>query len=653
MMETKHLNMNHKYYNFKETLQGKSKLMTLAELELFKIKPELDYYVSIFKYNEEHKKKLEQTGSLSGITDVITDTLVWDFDNVNDPDKARLDAIELANRIVEKGADLNNVLFFSSGNKGFHVVLPLDRKITPEQFKKATAELANGLQTYDPSVNDPQRVLRMEYTKHPKTGLYKIPLSATDMDTLSFDEIKEKSKTDTVTIYMNSKATSLPEELFKVEEKKKATLMTEDSTQWDYKSPPKGWKVYKYALAQGHYEAGERHNALMVVAATCRGLGYDKDTTYYICKSSIKKQAARTGQPESDKAELYENIVESIFSNQWQGGQYSPQNNPWLKKYCERMKFDISKDNADFDKIVQLQDVELEFVDYVKNIEQNTILTGIKSLDECLPLTVGMNLGILGAASSGKTALALKILENTSESGVISVFASLDMRRNRLFEKLLYRLSGLSRAELYKRIKEGRATDIFQKVKEQYKNVYFYDRSCPTVEDIRAYIVKIEESTGKKVKLVMLDYFERVNGDKSDDTAASKEVSGKLQDLVNDLNICLITLVQPNKFSINGGPDTPLLSYTSIKGSGFLYQSFRSIISIWRPFFTPELKDNDKYLQMAILKNDLGELNKFNFGWDGRRGEIWELTEEGEDELNELITEKERKKSRTQDTSWD
>ena len=190
------------------------------------------------------------------------------------------------------------------------------------------------------------------------------------------------------------------------------------------------------------------------------------------------------------------------------------------------------------------------------------------------------------------------------------------------------------------------------KVREEYKNVYFYDRSCPSVEDIKEYVLRIEETTGKKVKLLMVDYFERINAERSDETAASKEVAGKLQDLVNDMNICLITLVQPNKFSLSGGPDKPILNYTAIKGSSYLYQAFRSVISIWRPFFTPETKEKDRFLQMAILKNDLGELDTFNFGWEGKRGEIWELAEEEEEELKSLLNEKEKKPEGNR-SDWD
>ncbi len=137
--------------------------------------------------------------------------------------------------------------------------------------------------------------------------------------------------------------------------------------------------------------------------------------------------------------------------------------------------------------------------------------------------------------------------------------------------------------------------------------------------------------------MVMIDYFERVQCDVSEDTAASKKVASQIQDMVNDLDVAAITLTQPNKFALGGGPDTELTSYTSIKGSSFLYQSFRGIISLSRPFYTPATKDIDKYLTVNILKNDLGNLDRFDFGWDGKRGEIFTLEDHERDELKELL----------------
>ncbi len=95
------------------------------------------------------------------------------------------------------------------------------------------------------------------------------------------------------------------------------------------------------------------------------------------------------------------------------------------------------------------------------------------------------------------TALALKILKHNSMNGVVTVFASLDMTRNRLFEKVVYNVTGLSRDDMYKEFREGRGQDIANKVKEQYGNVWFYDKSSATVKDIREYVLSVEQKTGK------------------------------------------------------------------------------------------------------------------------------------------------------------
>lgn len=631
------------YQVFKQGVSTKPKFILYDE-KLPHIDINLDYYVSLFQYNEKQREQAEARGTLAGIRDTSTDKLYFDFDSKNDLELARADAIEVINRMIDKGVNLDCIQATFTGSKGFSVEVRLDERISNAQFKAAIQRLAGDLETFDPVVSDANRIVRITGTKHPKSGLFKIGLTPDELAELPINDILELAEQSRVFSRDVQIPVKLPKSLFEVKEKE-VKIETPNDFKEAMENKPRHWKDYKWALAQGFFDSGERHNALMVVAATCRGLGYDKQTAYYICKSALKKQAARTDSDEFDKSELFENIIEqSVYSDNWAGGQYSPKTNPWLAKYCERMGFAVDPKEEEIRPKLIL-DVKDSYEHYVKHIEENTVLTGIGVLDREVPLTIGMNLGIVGAASSGKTALALEILKNTSKSGVMSVFASLDMHRNRLFEKLLYKTTGLNRDQLYAKIKAEGIDSVTGKLKEDYANVYFYDRSCPTVADIREFIEKVQEETGKPVKLVMVDYFERVNSERSDETAASKDVAGQLQDLINDLNICLITLVQPNKFSLSGGPDVPIKSYTAIKGSGFLYQSFRSIISIWRPFFTPEDTDKDHYMQMAVLKNDLGELGIFNFSWNGKKGEIKEMTEEQEDYFHQLLKEKEAKKN--------
>jgi replicative DNA helicase len=283
----------------------------------------------------------------------------------------------------------------------------------------------------------------------------------------------------------------------------------------------------------------------------------------------------------------------------------------------------LAADKSD-DGPMQIVDVEDEFTNFVKNLEQNTILTGIPFIDSKMPLTLGTNAAIVGAPGSGKTTLALNILKNCSAKNMTTVFFSLDMHRKRMFEKIMYDVTGLSRPDLYQAFKEGKGKELVKKMKELYGNVWFYDRSGTRPQDMAEYIKMVESHTGTKVKLVMIDYLERVSSEKNSDTEASKDIAQKIQDLVMDLDIACVTLVQPNKNAYNGGPDSPIENMAAIKGSSYLQQSYRNIISLWRPGYTPTLSEqgHDRFIEFAILKNDLGEMGKTVMGFEGAKGRI-------------------------------
>lgn len=629
------------YFNFKIGLASKGKLLTLDQISKVTVPENQDAYISIFKYNENHKKKVDQTGSVSGIKDVTTDILVWDFDSSENPEKALEDTVNLGHRLVDTyGVDPDAIQCYYSGSKGFHVVLPINKEITPEQFKKATSELAKNLTTFDTVVSDPARVIRMEYTKHPKTGLFKIPLSIYETEELTMEQIKELAKKPRDDVDFQNIKTSLPEEMFKIEEKKPSlTLVTNDQ---DYKNPPKGWKQYKWAIAQGYFESGERHNALMVLAATCRGLGYDKEQTYYICKSALKKQARRTGTDEFDKEELWENIIEnSVFSDRWEGGQYSPENNMWLRAYCEKMNFDVNAEKKE-SPVIELDTLINQFVDYSTNFEQNLIKTGITGLDEHLILSTSTLNGLLGQPGSGKTTVAIEILKNSSLNGIPSMFFSLDMGPPLVFSKLVQKESGVgfkSALQIFREQKEKREA-ISKIIKEKYKNVGFNFRCGLTVNDMRTAITEQTERTGVKPKLIVVDYLENIAGPYADPTANAGMITNQLKDLATEMEVCIILLLQTQKHSTPDISD-PLLSMKQIKGSSAIEQNCSVVLTLWREGYNPNFVDDDKYISFALVKNRFGPLWKGDFSWEPVKGQIGSLTEEQVEEL-ELFKKQKR-----------
>ena len=96
---------NMSYINLRQGVVSKPTLVLESEFDVNKLvkNPNKDWYVGIYKYSEEHKKILEETGSLAGIQDNFTNLLYFDFDSVGDLEQARQDALTTAQRLVEKG----------------------------------------------------------------------------------------------------------------------------------------------------------------------------------------------------------------------------------------------------------------------------------------------------------------------------------------------------------------------------------------------------------------------------------------------------------------------------------------------------------------------------------------------------------------------
>lgn len=626
------------FVNLRSGLNSKPQLISTKEdINKYITSRDKDWYVSLYKYSEKHKALLEEKGTLAGVKDTLTNTLYFDFDSKDDLDKARIDALEVANRLITRGFEEDQIGCYFTGGKGFSIEVESDEYLTPDKFKAIVFDVAGDLQTFDQVVNDPNRIVRIENTKHQNSGLYKIPLTPDELVDLSIAEIKLLAKNPRANRML--KVAKLPQNIKEVEPVKEKAVeqiareLTFDITSIDMKSRPKGIDEARFLLLNGFFRSGERNHSMLCLASTLHNLNYPLEVTRGMLTGSAELQSSRTGDDTFPDREI-DLIINQVYGPNWQGGQFTTRDpNNWLAKYCKKMGLNVKEDEGP----ATLDGISAGFTHYLMNIEKNTVKTGIEVLDKAMPITIGSNIGVVAAAGAGKTALALKILRYNSEKGIPTVFASLDMHRNRLFEKVIYNITGLSREDVYAKFKEGKGKELTDLVKKHYGNVWFYDRSAASVEDVRNYVLQVEAASGQKVKMVMFDYFERISSTVSDDTASSKIVAGQIQDLVNDLDVAAITLVQPNKFSLGGGPDTEIKSYTAIKGSSFLYQSFRGIISLSRPFYTPETKEIDKYMIINILKNDLGAQDRFEMGWVGKTGEIYNLEDHERSELKELM----------------
>lgn len=611
-----------------------------------------DHYASIHHYSEEHFQAFKKTGSISGIKDVSTDTLAFDFDSKDDLNRARQDALSLIQKLREvfklKASQLE---IYFSGQKGFTINLKMDKFLPP--FKVAHLALnilGQDLTTLDPSLYNASRILRIPNTRHQTSGLFKVQLNYKQLQTLTVDEIKEYAL-EPRELKLVEETVEIPEEMVNITEPvvEKTKYNPDDSLNFSKK--PALWKNCKWSLAQGNFKNGERHSALMVLASTCRGLGFTKEMTYDLCKGALRRSVDTYGQGTTDKTDLYKNIIEdSIFTDNWEGGQYTCKKAGFLQTYCNGLGEHKCKDREEVEDkpFVKFDEMFDDLVKFSKDFEKNILKTGLVQLDKRLILSTSTLNGLLGQPGAGKTTMAMNYLKYSSKMGIPSAFFSLDMGKPIVTAKIIQQRTGLdftAALDFVKNQPEEARILSSTIMKEDYANVNFTFRTGLTASDMKEMIKQQEAVTGKKVKLVIVDYLECIAGPYGDATANTGFIANVLKDIANELEVCILLLLQTQKHSTPEVSDA-LLSLKGVKGSSIIEQSCTTILTLWREGYSPKYTDDDKYISFAIVKNRFGSLWSGDFSWDGVTGDITSLTEEQKHELWEFKKRKKEDKAK-------
>lgn len=617
-----------------------------------KIDKNIPHYKSLYFYEDTHIDQYNKTKSVAGIRGLKTDKLIFDFDSSSDINSARKDALTLCGRLLNEGVKEDDFRIYFSGSKGFHIELKTQDEFNRQEYESILNNLAGDLPTLDKKVTDEQRLFRIPLTKHQKTGLYKIPISFTELSHDSIESITEKAKEinlEQMEMVDSQPAVELPPKIREYKKivdlktdviKPEVTLDNETGkyTDLDFTRCPKHMRPERWALAQGYFEAGERNEALHVLATTYRALGYTENETFYLLKAAADNQAKRTGQQVYSDKEIHYNIIKHVFSPLFKGGMYTIDNSEILRKTIERCNLQVNTDDYKINRIDKVAD---RFIEYAKNIRFNTLKTGIKELDENVMLTTGMLVGILGSPGSGKTSVANLIVENMSKNGEHVIYHSMDMFETLIMGKFLCKYTDYSLSEIFNIIEENKPDQKLEKafdtVKQNLKHVHIDSRTGVTVEDIEQSIINYQEAVGVKPRLVVVDYLEKVHAQFTDPTHRSGYVASKISDLAKKHDVCIILLLQPQKSA--GDPSEPLLSMRKVKGASVIEQDCRVILTMWRPGFNPKDSSNDRYASMAVVKNNMGGLNQFDFKWNGLRGEITSMTYQEQKEFEQVLKE--------------
>ena len=283
-----------KYHRVCTSLKDKGTLIPEgADLDKYKAG---EAYISAYQYNEDHKKLFDKNKSVAGITDVTTDIIYFDLDN-EDIEVARKDTIEVVNRLANYEITSNQIKTCLSGNKGFHLALHTTETFTPEEARSLAIKLAGDLDSFDSSIYNANRIIRIEGSVHPKTQLRKTELTFKELQTLSIGDIKDLAKDEYD--YLKPSKIEPIESFMKLTEsviKKDKAENIETTETLDYLSNPYKLQPWKLALSQGFFPNGNRSNSLMILGATLKNKGLLKEQCYYALKAAADLQSDRYGK---------------------------------------------------------------------------------------------------------------------------------------------------------------------------------------------------------------------------------------------------------------------------------------------------------------------------------------------------------------------
>ena len=225
-----------------------------------------EYYVSVFKYNEEQKNTFDRTGTVAGFQDVQGDILYFDLDS-SDLEKARQDTLKLISKL-EAYFPSETINVSLSGNKGFHISVHTLSPFSSEEAKSFAIKIAGDLASFDSRIYNSNRLIRVEGSVHPKTNLRKTRISKEELENMTILEIQELAKD--LYAYQKPLKANITESIKKMmvipESTKKDVMTVTEGV--DYSSNPLVLQPWKLAISQGFFPSGARNDSLMILAST-------------------------------------------------------------------------------------------------------------------------------------------------------------------------------------------------------------------------------------------------------------------------------------------------------------------------------------------------------------------------------------------------
>lgn len=578
----------------------------LIEITKYKKPPLKDCYRTIFRFNDALMIHHKETGSVKGFRGIAyADWLPFDIDD-SDISKAHGQARQLLQRLEARyDVDVKQLYCFFSGSKGFHILIPepliglYPTTRLPQAFKSMAQEIMQGL-SYDGSIYEHLRIFRVNNTVNSKSGLYKIPLTASELLHIETAQILAMAKAPrTVEFYPVSEmelSESLSELFVQVMRVDKQPDILVPTVQLI----PRDAKLCYYALLNGVTE-GERDNAAIRLATHFKKQGYQANITFGILQAWNKKNNPPIAVTQMEKFihQAYEGVYDYGCKDHL------------LAQYCDR-KCHLQRrklERVKADNIYSVADARKKYEEYIADLETRKIKLGIHKLDKRLRgIAPGEVMQIMARSSVGKTAVLLNIMKNVSEKQDTPVlFFSLEMPIAQIYERMV-QISGRHDGEEVEQAfhtKKPEISTMARMADKAYNNVLTVDQDFLTLDELKEYTELAEQKIGKRIGLICVDYLGRMKGNTTKEYDLVSELSRQLKNLAKETDKAVIYLHQTSR---EGGTGTEPVTMNMGRGSGVGEEAADHIIGMWRPSMDDieAQKSDTEPIILAVLKGRKG-----------------------------------------------
>ena len=257
--------------------------------------------------------------------------------------------------------------------------------------------------------------------------------------------------------------------------------------------------------------------------------------------------------------------------------------------YAEKVVYDISN-TADTNDMVKIGNILPEVMTKFDELSKGTssvrgVSTKYKALDNLLNGLHGSDLMILAARpATGKTSLAMNIVENVAMQGYSCAVFSLEMGKEQLVQRMICSLAGVSMENAMKGIMNRSEWLRMEKARGKLSEakIYINDSSMIRPSEILSHCRRIKRKVG--LDFVMIDYVQLMTPDKvrNSDSRQNEvtEISRNLKILAKELNVPVLALSQLSR-AVESEKRRPQLS--DLRESGAIEQDADIVMFIHRP----------------------------------------------------------------------